>query len=73
MPFWKAPFVNAFGGICLALALSMVIVPLAPAGGRRWLWTGGLLPATPGAGTPFALFLRDADGALKDKPRWARR
>jgi hypothetical protein len=72
MPVWKVLFIMLFGAVCLALALATVIVPISMAGGQRWLWAGGLLSATLGMGTLFALFLRHADGNLQDKPRWAR-
>ena len=72
MPAWKVLFIGAFGCVCLALALSTLLVPMAQTGGQRWLWLGGLLTATLCAGALFTLFLRHASGSLDTKTRGAR-
>ena len=73
MPVWKILFILFLGGICLALALATVVVPLSMVGAPKWQWMGGLGAAALVMGTLFALFLRHADGAFEDKPGWARR
>lgn len=72
MPAWKVLFIGAFACVCLALALSTILVPMEHQGGQRWLWLGGLLTATICAGGLFALFLRHADGSLDTKTRGSR-
>ena len=62
------------GGLfCLALAMATIIIGLDKEGTQRWLWIGGLLMATLGAGALLALFLRHAGGSLDMKPGWTRR
>ena len=51
MPTWKVLFIGVLACVCLALALSTLLVPMAQEGNQRWLWLGGLLAATAGAGT----------------------
>lgn len=70
MAAWKVLAVMGFGGTCLALALSAIVVPLALEDtGQRWAWCGGLLAATAVMGTLFTLFLRHEDA----RPRGLRR
>jgi hypothetical protein len=65
MPAWKVLFIVAFGGVCLALALATVVVPMTIVeSGYRWLSLAGLLFATICMGTLFRLFLKSADRAL---------
>jgi len=65
MPAWKVLLVMAFGGICLALGLATVIVPMTVAeGGSRSLWLAGLIFATAAMAALFWLFLKSADRAL---------
>jgi hypothetical protein len=65
MPAWKVLFIVAFGGVCLALTLATIIVPMTVVtSGYRWVWLAGLLFATVCMGTLFTLFLKSADRAL---------
>lgn len=66
MPTWKVLLIVVFGCACLALTFATIVVPMTQyAGDNRWLWLAGLLVATIGTGTLFALFLRSADRAFK--------
>jgi hypothetical protein len=66
MPTWKVLLVVLFGFICLTLAFATIVVPMTDGGGEHpWLWTAGLLAATAASATLFALFLRNADRAMK--------
>jgi hypothetical protein len=73
MPVWKVLLVGLLGGVCLALALATVVIPLDRTGGERWAWLGGLLAATLCAGALFVLFLRWAGRSLDFSPHRARR
>ena len=62
MPIWNVLAVVALGGICLALALATLVVPLAlTAAEHKWLWFAGLLVGTAVMGGLFALFLWNED------------
>jgi hypothetical protein len=66
MPAWKVLFIVLMGGICLALALGTIVVPLTlPADENKWLWGGGLFFGTVCMGTLFALYLRREDRTFK--------
>jgi hypothetical protein len=73
MPAWKVLFVVTFGCVCLALALSTIIVPMTVVQtGDRWLWLAGLLAATVCMVTLFTLFLRWSDRALSGSNNYRR-
>ena len=66
MPAWKVLFIVTFACVCLALAFATLVVPMTQtADQHRWLWLAGLLGATVGMSTLFALFLRSTDRAFK--------
>ncbi len=65
MPAWKVLFIGMFACTCLGLVLATLVVPLAlTAADHRWLWFIGLLLASMGMSTLFALFLKRADRSL---------
>jgi hypothetical protein len=64
MSIWKTLFIVAFGGVCLALGLATIVVPLT-IDEYRWLWLTGLLFATVCLGTLFALFLKKLDSTFE--------
>jgi hypothetical protein len=64
MPAWKALFIVVFGGVCLALALGTIVVPMA-VDEHRWLWLAGLLVATICMGSLFTIFLQRSDRNFK--------
>ena len=65
MPVWKVLFILALGGVCLALGLATIVVPMTMVlDNSRWLWLAGLLFATVGMGTLFRLFLNSADRVM---------
>jgi hypothetical protein len=72
MAGWKVLFICVFACVCLALALSTILVPMAHQDGQWWLWLGGLLTATLCVGALFTLFLRHAGRSLDSKPRAGR-
>ena len=66
MPTWKVLLIVALACSCFALASATLVVPMTAAAGEyRWMWLGGLLTATVGMCTLFALFLRSADRAFR--------
>ena len=73
MAVWKVVLIGLLACVCLALMLATILVTLDKEGSQRWLWLGGLLAATAGAGTLLALFLRHAGNSLETKPGWTRR
>jgi len=62
MALWKILVVVVFGGVCLTLALSTIIMSMSVAeGGTNWLWLAGLVFGTIVTGALFTAFLRNAD------------
>jgi hypothetical protein len=72
MPAWKVMFIGLLACICFSLGLATLLVLLTHEGNQRWLWVGGLLPATIGAGGLFTLFLRHASRSLDARARGTR-
>lgn len=68
MSVWKVLVIGLLACVCLALALSAVVVTLPGEGGRKWLPGLGLLAGTVVAGVLFAAFLRYAGRSLDLKP-----
>jgi hypothetical protein len=66
MPVWKVLFILVLAGVCLALALATLVVPLALTDQEhRWLWFAGLLLASICMGTLFTLYLKHEDRRFK--------
>lgn len=72
MAVWKILVIGVLAFTSLGLALATVAIPIAQTGGQRWLWLGGLLAATAGAGSLLTVFMRYAGASLDVKPRGAR-
>jgi hypothetical protein len=72
MPAWKVMLIGLLAGICLALAMATILIPMDKEGSDRWIWLGGLLAGTLFTGGLFALFLRHAGHSLDASPNRSR-
>jgi hypothetical protein len=73
MSAWKVLLIGLLSCVCLALAWATFLIPLGKEGSSRWIWGGGLLVLTLGAGALFVLLLRKMGSSLDTKPGWTRR